>query len=753
MTFGDDFRGMPAVRRVCWRPTLGREARPRPRTPRARRAPVASRRRARRQIRRRRSPRGSTSRSPAAGRSRPTGTSPTTASSTASRSRRSTTTWPAACGSRRWPTSSTAFAPRGGRTTTTRCSTADRPRVRAADPAAAVAPRLLRVRGPRPDDVGAPRRRGAGGLVPPADLLLQQRVGDPRAGRAGLGAGGIGGARLRAGGRRARRHAGPRPARRSAAEEAIGGYTIFNDWSARDLQRDETAVRLGPAKGKDFAIVDRAVARDAGRAGSARRGRRDRPGPRDDRRGQRRRDVARPLVGRPVLLRRDARPRVGGRPAAARRPARLGDGRRRLPARGPGRDARPVPRAGRRGRRSAIERLGELRTPIVARPAMSEAIDARRRSRRRPRSRLPTGSTRRASSSTSTSSRRTPARLAEASGGARHRPPAARQDPQERRARPAPARGGRRRDHRRDARRGRGDGRRRRSTTSSSPTRSGPTGPKADRLRALHDAAALRVGVDSVAGAGRLAAAVAGAVGAAARARRDRLRQRAGRGVADPGGAVEVAPAARDGGPRGRSASSRHGGHGYRAPEAPSRRGRRRGPIARARPPTRSAPTASRSSAISAGSTPTGVHAAAGQVNEIRAGTYVLGDRQQCRPRRRSRPTAARSPSRRRWSRSAVDGQIVLDAGAKTLTKDRAEFLDGFGVDRRPTRTPSSSGSTTTTRPSRSRAGAPAPRLGEVVAVVPNHVCPVVDQFDDFVVARGGVAEGRWPVDARGRSG
>ena len=37
------------------------------------------------------------------------------------------------------------------------------------------------------------------------------------------------------------------------AEEAIGGYLVLNDWSARDLQRDETAVRLGPAKGKDFA--------------------------------------------------------------------------------------------------------------------------------------------------------------------------------------------------------------------------------------------------------------------------------------------------------------------------------------------------------------------------------------------------------------------------------------------------------------------------------------------------------------------
>jgi fumarylacetoacetate (FAA) hydrolase len=37
------------------------------------------------------------------------------------------------------------------------------------------------------------------------------------------------------------------------AEEAIGGYFVLNDWSARDLQRDEMAVRMGPAKGKDFA--------------------------------------------------------------------------------------------------------------------------------------------------------------------------------------------------------------------------------------------------------------------------------------------------------------------------------------------------------------------------------------------------------------------------------------------------------------------------------------------------------------------
>jgi fumarylacetoacetate (FAA) hydrolase len=37
------------------------------------------------------------------------------------------------------------------------------------------------------------------------------------------------------------------------AEGAIGGFTIMNDWSARDLQRVEMRVGLGPAKGKDFA--------------------------------------------------------------------------------------------------------------------------------------------------------------------------------------------------------------------------------------------------------------------------------------------------------------------------------------------------------------------------------------------------------------------------------------------------------------------------------------------------------------------
>ncbi len=39
------------------------------------------------------------------------------------------------------------------------------------------------------------------------------------------------------------------------AWEYVAGFIIINDFSARDLQRRETAVGLGPAKGKDFATA------------------------------------------------------------------------------------------------------------------------------------------------------------------------------------------------------------------------------------------------------------------------------------------------------------------------------------------------------------------------------------------------------------------------------------------------------------------------------------------------------------------
>jgi 2-keto-4-pentenoate hydratase/2-oxohepta-3-ene-1,7-dioic acid hydratase in catechol pathway len=47
-----------------------------------------------------------------------------------------------------------------------------------------------------------------------------------------------------------------RPVREASpgeAADAIAGYTIFNDWSARDIQFREMKVGLGPGLGKDFA--------------------------------------------------------------------------------------------------------------------------------------------------------------------------------------------------------------------------------------------------------------------------------------------------------------------------------------------------------------------------------------------------------------------------------------------------------------------------------------------------------------------
>lgn len=49
-----------------------------------------------------------------------------------------------------------------------------------------------------------------------------------------------------------------KPGRNIPAEEAwehVLGFTIVNDFSARDLQRQEMKVGLGPAKGKDFATA------------------------------------------------------------------------------------------------------------------------------------------------------------------------------------------------------------------------------------------------------------------------------------------------------------------------------------------------------------------------------------------------------------------------------------------------------------------------------------------------------------------
>jgi D-serine deaminase-like pyridoxal phosphate-dependent protein len=48
-------------------------------------------------------------------------------------------------------------------------------------------------------------------------------------------------------------------------------------------------------------------------------------------------------------------------------------------------------------------------------------------------------------------------------------------------------------------------------------------------------------------------------------------------------------------------------------------------------------------------------------------------------------------------------------------------------------------------------AGESRPSVGTVVPVVPNHVCPVVNSFEELVVTDSeGTMLDRWPVAARG---
>ncbi len=46
---------------------------------------------------------------------------------------------------------------------------------------------------------------------------------------------------------------GGRDVKAEDADRLVAGYTICNDWSSRNLQREEMPLSLGPAKGKDFA--------------------------------------------------------------------------------------------------------------------------------------------------------------------------------------------------------------------------------------------------------------------------------------------------------------------------------------------------------------------------------------------------------------------------------------------------------------------------------------------------------------------
>jgi len=271
---------------------------------------------------------------------------------------------------------------------------------------------------------------------------------------------------------------------------------------------------------------------------------------------------------------------------------------------------------------------------------------------------------------------------------------------------------------------------------------------KAPRLRALAERPGLTftVGLDSPQAARTLALAMAGS--------KTRLRvvlevdSNYGRTGANAATAGELAKAAQAAGLEVMGAFT-HGGHGYHDPAA-------RDAAAADEIEALTVAAASLRAAgfepqvLSAGSSPTATFSARAPVTEIRAGTYLIGDRQQV-ALGASPPDGVAIAVAATVVSDAVDNQFVIDAGAKSLTKDAPSYIPGFGC------LPAYPG-TTIERVSdyhgqvRYDEGTSTPNLGQVVAIVPNHACPVIDLYDSFVATRSGQVVGRWKVDARGRS-
>jgi D-serine deaminase-like pyridoxal phosphate-dependent protein len=282
------------------------------------------------------------------------------------------------------------------------------------------------------------------------------------------------------------------------------------------------------------------------------------------------------------------------------------------------------------------------------------------------------------------------------------------------------------------------------------------TGPKAPRLRALAERAHLRVGVDSVDGAALVGRAAGLRSGLEVLIELDAGHHRSG---VTPAHAPAIAEAAADAGLRVVGVFT-HPGHVYAEPGAAARAAADE-EDALAEGARALAHAGVEVQVRSGGSTPTARHAAAAPdggdtgdapVVEQRPGSYVFNDRVQvalgsCAPGDVALVVATTVVS------LAQPGHVVVDAGSKALSPERVGFLAGFGEV--PGWDAPGGGPVVVQRLSEHHgiveAPARRPAVGDVVAVVPNHVCPVVDHFDRYVVVRHGRVVDRWPVDARGR--
>lgn len=151
---------------------------------------------------------------------------------------------------------------------------------------------------------------------------------------------------------------------------------------------------------------------------------------------------------------------------------------------------------------------------------------------------------------------------------------------------------------------------------------------------------------------------------------------------------------------------------------------------------------------VSAGSTPTAEFSIDPVITEIRPGEYVFNDWDNVRLGDSAPENIALFLASTVVSDQGHD-HVIIDAGTKALAREgnpdrgygQVPSVDGYlrllneyhGFLQLPE-------------------GGARPAVGEPLPVVPHHVCPVVNSFEELIITdRTGALLDRWPVDAQGR--
>jgi D-serine deaminase-like pyridoxal phosphate-dependent protein len=263
------------------------------------------------------------------------------------------------------------------------------------------------------------------------------------------------------------------------------------------------------------------------------------------------------------------------------------------------------------------------------------------------------------------------------------------------------------------------------------------SGDRGARLAALRDRTDLRVGVDGATAAARLADA---APGLQVLVEVDSGQHRSGVPV------WQVAALAATCENLGLDVigAFTHPGHAYASPRD----------VPRAAADERAALTAAGAAlakiidtapVLSGGSSPTTAAGLEAPLTEVRPGTYAFGDRQQLHLSHLTETDIALVVAARVVS-AQRPGEVVLDAGSKALSTDRPSWLPGHGLI---LEAPEATVAILSEEHAVVRGLTTTLSVGDLVRVVPNHVCTVVNLASKLVVVYDGTVVDRWPVSAR----